>query len=233
VNVYRIADLNIACSTQTAYAAAFLAAYEIAPDASVSLIVSDVKADDEASYLPEASQGVREVAALLRELARQMPSFDRLMLHAATVVCDGVAYAFIAPSGTGKTTHATLWKTALGERVHILNGDKLFVHLRDNEITAYGNPWCGKERLGYNGCAPLGGLVLLTRSERAYAEPLTPAQMLPHLLCATAFPQAQEERERVLALLETLTTSCPLYQLYAPLSTDAVKVMLTAIGGTL
>ena len=107
------------------------------------------------------------------------------------------------------------------------------MHLHKDGATAYGNPWRGTEHLGYDGCAPLCGIVILSRSDIACCEPITPADALPFLLHATPCPQAQDDRLRVLTLLETLTTRISLYHLHAPASVDAVKAVLSAIGGTL
>lgn len=150
------------------------------------------------------------------------------MLHAATVVYGGNAYALIAPSGTGKTTHATLW----GDRAAVLNGDKLFLHIRQDGVTAYGNPWRGKERLGYAGKAPLKGLFVLTRAGVSRCTPLSPVEALPHLLRATPTPTAKADRLCVLSLLERLVTLVPLYRLEATPTAEAVDAVLAAIGGT-
>ena len=232
MHVYRIAELNIAYTPQTDYAAAFLAEYKTAQSASVTLTVTPAMIKAEAAGLPDACKSVCEIAAVLRELARVMPDFDRVLLHAATVVFDGVAYAFVAPSGTGKTTHASLWEQVLPDRAYVLNGDKLFVRLLPNGVTAHGNPWRGTERLGRNGSAPLGGIVILSRCDNAFCERLTPTDALPYLLRATAFPKTQSTRLRVLTLLERLTAHTPLYHLHAPRSADAVHAMISAIGGT-
>ncbi len=232
MSVYRIAGLNIAYAPQTDYAAAFLADYATSQNASVTLIVTPAMTEAESAFLPDAPKGVCEIAAILRELARIMPTSDRLLLHAATVVFDGAAYAFIAPSGTGKTTHVQLWEQRYPDRAYILNGDKLFIHISDDGITAHGNPWRGKEHLGRVGSAPLGGIVILSRSDDALCKPITCTEALPCLVRATALPKSHDERLCVLTLLEQLTTRTPLYHLLAPHSADAAEAVISAIGGT-
>ena len=51
--------------------------------------------------------------------------FRALVFHASYVGCDGGAMLFTAPSGTGKSTQAELWRVHRGARV--LNGDKAAV----------------------------------------------------------------------------------------------------------
>ena len=230
--MYRIVDLNIQYTPQSEYAAAFLAEYQteaVESDLSVYLSPSTIAA--EATLPVPVHNGVCEVTALQRELHRQFPAHKRLFLHAAGVVYRGKAYAFIAPSGTGKTTHVWLWKQFLGESVRILNGDKLVVRIGENEVTAYGNPWKGKERLGENTVCPLDGLFVLTRSDYACCFPLSATEALPHLLRATGYPKALDERLTVLSLLEQLSQTTALYHVCAPKTTDAVQAVLSQIGG--
>lgn len=227
---YRIAQLNMAYTPQSECVAAFLTEYATDDDATLSLTVSPQTIRAEATYLPTADSDVLEIAAVLRAVAKELPARDRLLLHAATVVLDGRAYAFVAPSGTGKTTHARLWQERFGNRVRILNGDKLIVHLHKNGVTAFGNPWRGKENLGFNGAFPLAGLFILVRGERSQCRPLSPIEALPYLLRATSF---ETERQTVLSLLERLTAAVPLYHLQATPLIDAVDAAVSSLGGSL
>lgn len=228
MGIYQIADVTIGYQPQSDYTDAFLADYRASGDAQLTLAVLPTAIEAEASRLPCPHKGVQEAAAVLRALARCLPSLDRLVLHAATVVYGGNAYAFIAPSGTGKTTHAALW----GDRAAVLNGDKLFLHLTPHAVTAYGNPWRGKEHLGYAGKAPLKGLFVLSRGTTPRVAPLSPADALPHLLRAVPYPPAQDERLGVLSLLERLVTLVPLYHLEATPTVDTVDAVIHILGGT-
>ncbi len=231
MNIYRLAELNIAYMPRTAYAASLLAPYRTEDgDAALTITLPLCAIQEEHERLPAADEGVLEMTALLRSVSHRLTAFDRLVLHAATVVMDGRAYAFIAPSGTGKTTQAQLWEGDFPDRVTILNGDRLVVHIRPDGVTAFGNPWRGREALGENACAPLRGLFVLSRSECARCDRLSPSDALPSLLRATVYPTAAPERETVLALLEQLTQAVPLYRLYAPLSPAAVEAALTQLG---
>ncbi|MBQ3069900.1 MAG: hypothetical protein IJD01_08165 [Clostridia bacterium] len=231
--VYRLADLNIAYEPQYDDTAALLTPFETAGEAHLTLHLSPSAMQEELSRLPAATNGVREAAALLRAVSAQLPAFDRLVLHAASVTMDGHAYTFVAPSGTGKTTHVRLWKQRFAGRAEILNGDRLLVHIRKDGVMAFGGPWRGKEGLGQNAFAPLKGLFLLTRSDMARCEPLSPSEMLPHLLRAVRYPKSEKERLQTLSLLEQLISLVPCYRLYAPLSMSAAEAAFTQTGGIL
>ena len=233
MSIYRLADVNIAYCPQSATVATLLKVHETDGAVDLPLSITPSMIEAEAVLLPDASNVVWELASLLRSLQTGLLPRDRLVLHASCVVWGGKAYAFLAPSGVGKTTHARLWEQRLPDTARILNGDRLLVHVTADGARAYGNPWRGKEGFGYVGDAPLGGLFFLTRADRSSCEPLSAIEALPYLLRATSFPPDAASRLCVLSLLERLTATTPLFRLYATPSVDAVDAVLNAIGGTL
>ena len=72
------------------------------------------------------------------------------MIHASAVEKEGKAYLFSAPSGTGKSTHAQLWRqTFKGEPIRIINDDKPAVCLQNGVFYACGGR---AARHGCSGC---------------------------------------------------------------------------------
>lgn len=232
--IYQIADLTLAYTPRTAYTASLLAPYQ-APirAAQLSVQLSPTALAEETARLPHAHEGVVEATALLRELSGRFPAHDRLIVHAAAVIYRGDAYAFLAPSGTGKTTLARHWQARLSHQTVLLNGDRLVWHIHPDGVTAYGSPWRGKEHLGENACAPLRGVFVLTRGETPSCQPLSPVKALPHILRAVPFPSSAKERDTTLSLLEQLTRLVPLYHLHATVSVQTVDSALEALGGSL
>lgn len=101
-----------------------------------------------------------ETLAVLRNIANELPQRNRMLVHGAVIQYAGKAYLFMAPSGTGKSTHIMLWQQYLGVGVRVVNGDKPFVHIpaaADESPIAYGTPWAGKEGWQENVSAPPGG----------------------------------------------------------------------------
>lgn len=93
-----------------------------------------------------------------------------LLLHASLVRQDGTGYAFIAKSGTGKSTHVSMWLRHL-PNCDLMNDDNPIVRVMpDGEIMIYGSPWSGKTPCYRNTCAPLGAI---TRIERAPQNAIT------------------------------------------------------------
>lgn len=84
---------------------------------------------------------------------------DTLLFHAAVVSHEGRGYMFLGKSGTGKSTHASLWLKYI-EGTELVNDDNPVV--RDGVV--YGSPWSGKTPCYRNVSYPLGGIVLLSQA---------------------------------------------------------------------
>ena len=94
----------------------------------------------------------------------QMPAFGRMLLHCSVLEYDGIAYAFLGRSGTGKSTHTKLWLKYLSP-TRVINGDKPIFEYVNGVFIAYGTPWMGKERWGTNTKAPLKALCFLEQAK--------------------------------------------------------------------
>lgn len=84
-------------------------------------------------------------------------------IHASAVVKDGSAFLFLGKSGTGKSTHSSLWMQAWPE-VELLNDDNPIVRWIDGQFWVYGSPWSGKTSCYKQHRAPLRGVVRLVQA---------------------------------------------------------------------
>lgn len=82
-----------------------------------------------------------------------------VLFHAAVVSYEGKGYMFLGPSGTGKSTHASLWQRYISGTA-LVNDDNPVV--RDGVV--YGSPWSGKTPCYRNVSYPLGAIVLLSQA---------------------------------------------------------------------
>ena len=87
--------------------------------------------------------------------------FGAYAIHSASILYGDKAYLFSASSGTGKSTHAAIWKRLFG--VSYINGDLNLVSISDGSPVVYGMPWCGTSRICDNKEHILGGLIFLKR----------------------------------------------------------------------
>lgn len=86
-----------------------------------------------------------------------------LEMHASVTVKDGKGFLFLGQSGTGKSTHSSLWlKNIPG--THLLNDDNPVVRFLDGEARVYGSPWSGKTPCYRNEDYPIGAFVRINRA---------------------------------------------------------------------
>lgn len=214
--VYEIAGIPFQIEPQGSVLRSFLAPY--ASETSTSAIP-----------IPSFSEET-EVTETLRQLSlRLLYDFEGIFLHGAVVLYAGKAWLFTAPPGTGKSTHVQLWQQKLGSRVKILNGDKPLLRLSGDGITVYGSPWRGKEQLGFNGSAPLGGIYILRRSAENTVSGIDRIQALAELLSATVYPADETGTDKLLIFLQKLTDRIPVRLLHCRPDTGAVDAVLEDI----
>lgn len=107
---------------------------------------------------------------------------DTVLTHASSVIYKGKAYLFLGKSGTGKSTHSRMWLSAL-ENVVLMNDDHPVIRLDSNGTPiAYGSPWSGKTPCYKNLCAPLGGIIRISRAPHNKARRLAPVEAYASLM---------------------------------------------------
>lgn len=183
------------------------------------------RADElEGAAVREHADPYLETLAVYRKLAQLLVQDDILLMHGAVVAVDGQAYLFTAKSGIGKTTHTRLWMRQFGDRAVMVNGDKPLLHITSEGVTVYGTPWDGKEHLSTNTSCPLKALCILTRSETNHIERISKKEALP-MLCQQSYrPCSPIGAQKMLALVDRLGSSVPLYRLGCNMEPEAALV---------
>ena len=106
---------------------------------------------------------------------------DTLLIHASLVRQNGYGYAFIAKSGTGKSTHVSLWLRHL-PGCDLMNDDNPIVRIIDGEAYIFGGPWCGKTPCYRNVKARLGAITRIDRAPANSIERLAPIEAFASFL---------------------------------------------------
>lgn len=89
--------------------------------------------------------------------------YGTLEMHASVIMNGGRSYLFLGKSGTGKSTHSSLWLKHIEGSV-LMNDDNPVVRVwPDGKIIAYGSPWSGKTPCYKNVEAPVGAFVALSQ----------------------------------------------------------------------
>ena len=194
-------------------------------DLTVRITPQDIAYENAADEkLQHFSDAYREGLAVCRRISEYMPSCDTFLFHASAIAVDGRAYLFAAASGTGKSTHARLWRELLGERAVMINDDKPFVRITPHHAVVYGSPWNGKHRLGVNICVPLKAVCILERSDKNHICRVSPGEAYPVLLQQVYRPQDPEMMKRTLQLIDRLTKLTEFYRLGCNMDPEAARL---------
>ena len=167
------------------------------------------------------SDGYLESTVVHRKIAERLGEYDAFVFHGAVLAVDGLAYAFTARSGVGKTTHTRLWLEHFGDRAYYVNGDKPIIRFIDGKPYAFGTPWRGKESYGTNTSAPLVGIAFVERGEVNRAEPADPDVYSTNLLSQMYIPRTGAAAVKVLSMCARLVESVKLVRLECNMDPDA------------
>lgn len=102
---------------------------------------------------------------LMFAYAQRAVYYGTLLLHASVVEKSGRGYAFMGKSGTGKSTHSSLWLENIAE-VTLLNDDNPAVRVceRTDTVLVSGTPWSGKTNCYKDKIIELGAMVRLVQA---------------------------------------------------------------------
>ena len=154
--------------------------------------------------------------------------FRALIFHASYIDYNGHGILFTAPSGTGKSTQAELWKKYRGAK--ILNGDKAGISLKQRAM-AHGVPFSGTSGICENVSLPLKAIVVLSQASENTVKRLPPSEAVASL-CPNVFVDqlVNEEWVTALNLLLDLVTEVPVYTLACTPDVRAVEALVAVLG---
>ena len=232
--LYRIADFLIDIEPRFPLMRKHLEeyAYEGEGKADFSVRVTDEMLEKQRAAQPEFSLPYHESTCILRVIADTVVHRGCFLMHAAVIAVDGVAYAFTAKSGTGKSTHLRLWMEMLGDRAFVLNGDKPFLRLfEDGTVRAYGTPWCGKEGWQRNTSLPLGGICFLERDVTNHIRPLAANEAVERIFSQLLKPSTAAGLAATLDMADRVLAGVPLWLLGCNISPEAAETSYKAMTG--
>ena len=157
---------------------------------------------------------------------------NTMMIHASAVKYQDKAVLFTAPSGTGKTTQAELWKKIVG--ADILNGDRVFITYVCNEdkLYAWGSPWAGSSPYIVNDCAEIVGIIVLEQADENFLQKMSVEESMMQLSSNSFLPMWDVEcLKGMLDVMNRVLKNVPVYKLACRPDEAAVKVVLREIFG--
>ena len=231
MNVYRIAEMNIAVQAKYEetyrYMADFLTdseEYELYIEPTDEMIRHEAELGEEI-HGTAGSRYICEAVAILRVICDYIIDKSGFFLHCSCLKYKGEAIIFTAPSGTGKSTHASLWRRHFGDEVTMINDDKPLVREKDGRFIVYGTPWNGKHGIGNNISAPIKAVVFLRQAPDNRAERISPVDALTLLLQQTVLPSDKTRMSNLLDMLGRLVETIPMLRLGCTISDEAVEVI--------
>lgn len=146
-------------------------------------------------------------------------------LHSASILYQGRAWLFSAPSGTGKSTHTNLWHTLLN--VPVLNGDLNLLAFEEGKPVIHGIPWCGTSQISDTKTHPLGGIILLKQAGEDFVEDLSLDKsrlfILQRLMSPFWNPDMQEKNLQFVEKLSPHILICRLHCTKEPSAVYAIQ----------
>lgn len=235
---YKIADRAFLLQSQYDYVHRFCAGYETEQPPAFTLTVTPEDTARERELWAKVSDVGQtagddyiEMIAAHRLLAERLLEDDILLFHGSAVALDGWTYLFTALSGTGKSTHARLWRERFGARVEMVNDDKPFLKFSEEGVTVFGSPWNGKHRLGENISRPLKAVCLLERDGTNHVEKIDKYAAYPILYRQSYRSRDPEKLVMTLKMLDWLGTRVPLYRLGCNMEPQAAEVACRGMAG--
>lgn len=189
-------------------------------DFSVEVTDEDIEAERELSEY-EFGVGYLESIAVYRKIAERLPEYNAVVFHGAVIAEDGEAYAITARSGVGKTTHVSLWQSAFGDKVHILNGDKPILRMIDGKVYAAGTPWRGKEGYGVAEMLPLAAVGFLERAAEPSAVPISKDGATVRFASQIYIPGTPRGASLALGTLNGIINAVRLYEIRANMNEES------------
>lgn len=229
---YKIADVVFDAEIKYNYTANLCKNYvydcEEEPRFTATVTEADVAAERTlASEFPDA---YLESLALFRKLCDYcLTNADGIIFHSSAIAVDGNAYLFTAPSGTGKSTHARLWREMLGDKAVMINDDKPIIRYIDGEFYVYGTPWNGKHRLDTNTRAKIKAICAIRQAKENVIERATTQEMLITVLNQTIRPADPMQMDKLLTLIDKMLKTVGIFKLGCDISREAAETSYNAM----
>lgn len=233
MSLYNIADLLVEMDFKSDLCLSRAAAYKAESDAEPDIVIKDKEEDIAKSREehPELTLNEWEYMIYGSDFYRNLLRFDGMLLHASAVVVDGKAYLFSAPSGTGKSTHTSLWLKLFGDRAYIINDDKPAIRFCDGEFYVYGTPFSGKHDISRNTRAKLGGICFVTRGEENKIYPMPDNEVIVNMLDQTVRRLGAISMDRLLATLDKLLRQTKVYKIECNMDISAARLSYQTMSG--
>ncbi len=138
---------------------------------------------------------------------------DALEMHSSVVMHGGRGFMFLGRSGTGKSTHSSLWLKHI-EGTELLNDDNPVLRIVDGSARVFGTPWSGKTPCYKAQDVPVGAIVRLHQAPHNAISRLGTIQAYASVLSSSSgFRPFREVTDAQHGTISTVAFSVPCYEL--------------------
>ena len=160
----------------------------------------------------------------LMRLEQVCITLQTVLLHTSFIKWKEKGILFTAPSGTGKSTQADLWKKTEG--AEIINGDRAVIRKVGSLWKAYGLPYAGSSQIFRNDSAVIKAIVVLRQGKKNQLTRLRPAEAFKWIYSETVVRSWDDSfRKRIVDLLSELVVNVPVWKLYCLPGKEAVELL--------
>lgn len=146
------------------------------------------------------------------------------VFHASYVLFNGEAILFTAPSGTGKSTQAELWKKL--RRAEIINGDRCLIRKTDGGFTAGGIHYSGTSDYCESVNAPIKAIVLLAQAKQNRLTKPGGAEAFRILFRECSYSlYFEEDKQSAVDIIADIINTVPVIELACLPDESAVKTL--------
>lgn len=170
-----------------------------------------------------------EGTCIHREIVKGLVKYGIILIHSAIVAVDGIAYAFAAKSGVGKSPHIRLWHDCFGSRAVIVNGDKPMFSFAGDTFMVHGTPWQGKEGWGKNISMPVGGFCFLERGEQNIIRKAENGEIIKRLFHQTLIPKDTDDMNIFMDIVDKIIRTVSFYILQCNKNPEAAITVYNEI----
>ena len=150
------------------------------------------------------------------------------ILHSSFISWQNNGILFTAPSGTGKSTQADLWKKY--EDADIYNGDRTIIRKIEGKYYGFGSPYAGSSGIYRNESAPIKAIVVIDQGPDNVIRRLRGREAFLPLFRETLMNTWNKEyMEKMTDLLMDAACQIPVYHLSCRPDQDAVNTVKNEI----
>lgn len=154
-----------------------------------------------------------------------MPQYNGIVFHSSAFSYKGNGILISAPSGTGKSTHTSLWKKQYGDDVVIFNDDSPVIRSTEDGLFAYGTPWSGKTAINEPLKVPLKAIVCIRQGAINSIKRLDVKTAFFCLFNETFKIPDKNNLDKIMDVLNSIITHIPVYELECTISKEAVELL--------